>query len=52
MAMADGKDSLHTSFVAARDQWLEQGGLLSISNYVVDETLTLIRMRLGMNAVE
>jgi len=52
MAMADGKDPLHTSSLAARDQWLEQGGLLSISNYVVDETLTLIRIRLGMNAAE
>jgi len=50
MAMVDGNDPLHLSTLAARDHWLEQGGLLCISNYVVDESLTLIRMRLGMNA--
>ncbi|NOY70275.1 MAG: PIN domain-containing protein [Deltaproteobacteria bacterium] len=52
MAMADGKDPLHGFFLSARDRWLEQGGLLVISDYVIDETLALIRMRLGMNAAE
>lgn len=52
MAMADAKDPMHTSFRTARDQWLEAGGMLVISNYVVDETLTLIRMRLGLDAAE
>jgi len=52
MAMADGMDPMHAIFRAARDKWLVAGGILVVSNYVVDETLTLIRMRLGLNAAE
>ena len=52
MAMADAKDPLHASSVRTRDRWLEEGGVLTLSNYIVDETLTLIRMRLGMGAAE
>ena len=50
MSMADVGDPLHEASMSARDEWLEDGGLLLISNYVVDETLTLIRMRLGLAA--
>jgi predicted nucleic acid-binding protein len=49
MAMADSKDPMHTPFRTARDQWLEAGGILVVSNYVIDETLTLIRMRLSLD---
>ena len=52
MAMADARDPLHPSSLRARDRWLEEGGVLTLSNYVVDETLTLIRMRLGIGAAE
>jgi predicted nucleic acid-binding protein len=52
MAMADAKDPLHASCRIVRDQWLEAGGMLVVSNYVVDETLTLIRIRLGLGAAE
>ncbi|VBB44857.1 Toxin-antitoxin system, toxin component, PIN family [uncultured Desulfatiglans sp.] len=52
MAMADRQDPLHVSSLQARDRWLEEGGILVMSNYVVDETLTLIRMRLGISAAE
>jgi predicted nucleic acid-binding protein len=52
MAMADAHDSRHTAFRTARDQWLEANGILIVSNYVVDETLTLIRIRLGLKAAE
>ena len=52
MAMADLKDPLHLTSVHARDSWLEKGGILTTSNYVLDETLTLIRMRLGMEATQ
>jgi len=52
MSMADAKDPLHADSLSVRDQWMEQGGILLTSNYVLDETLTLIRMRLGIDAVE
>ncbi len=52
MAMADAKDSLHQESLNSRDEWLEQGAVLVTSNYIVDETLTLIRMRLGIDAAE
>ncbi len=52
MAMADARDPRHASFRTGRDQWLEADGMLVISNYVADETLTLIRMRLGLKAAE
>jgi len=52
MAMADGRDSFHQAAKSARDHWLEKGGRLVTSNFVKDETLTLIRMRLGLPAAE
>jgi hypothetical protein len=52
MAMADSKDPLHLTSVHTRDGWLEKDGILTTSNYIVDETLTLIRMRLGIEATE
>lgn len=50
MAMADAKDPVHKPTIAARTEWMEKGGTLVTSNYIVDETLTLIRMRLGIDA--
>lgn len=52
MAMADAKDPLHQESVQFRDQSLDQGAILVTSNYILDETLTLIRMRLGIMAAE
>jgi len=52
MAMADVKDPVHVTSAKARDHWLEQGGVLATSNYVLDETLTLIRIRLGIEPTE
>jgi predicted nucleic acid-binding protein len=52
MAMADAKDPLHLKSVKFRDRSLEQGAILVTSNYVLDETLTLIRMRLGIESAE
>lgn len=52
MAMADANDPRHASSLQVRDRWLEQGGILVTSNYVIDETLTLIRIRLGIAAAE
>ena len=52
MSMMDAKDPLHTDTVLARDLWMEEGGILVATDYVFDETLTLIRMRLGLDAAE
>jgi hypothetical protein len=50
MAMADASDPAHEASRAARDHWLEEGGVLVSTDYVLDETLTLLRVRLGLAA--
>jgi hypothetical protein len=50
MAMADAADPAHAASQAARDDWLRAGGTLLSTDYVIDETLTLIRLRLGLDA--
>jgi hypothetical protein len=35
-----------------RDKWLSEGGTFVSTDYVVDETLTLLRMRLSLDAAE
>ncbi len=52
VACADAADPAHSRAAAARDHWLDQGGLLVTSDYVVDETLTFLRLRLGLDATE
>lgn len=52
MAMADSRDPLHRKSVQCRDQWLEDGAILVTSDYVIDETLTLLRMRIGLGAAK
>ena len=52
LACADGSDPNHTRACAARDAALEAGQTLITSDYVVDETLTLIRVRLGIRAAD
>lgn len=50
MACADRADPAHAACTAARDATLEAGRLLITTDFVVDETLTLIRFRLGLAA--
>lgn len=50
MACADSADPAHSKSCAARDLALEAGHILVTTDYVVDETLTLIRVRLGIDA--
>jgi predicted nucleic acid-binding protein len=50
MACADGADPAHARACRARDAALEKGRLLVTTDYVVDEALTLLRMRLGLAA--
>jgi predicted nucleic acid-binding protein len=50
MACADRSDPVHTACTAARDATLEAGRILVTTDFVIDETLTLIRFRLGLAA--
>lgn len=52
MAMADAADPAHEASRRERDSCLEVGGILVSTDYVIDETLTLIRARLGLSAAE
>ena len=50
MACADRNDPAHVACAAARDATLEAGRILVTTDFVVDETLTLVRFRLGIAA--
>ena len=50
MACADRSDPAHLACTAARDETLEAGRMLITTDFVVGETLTLIRFRLGLAA--
>jgi hypothetical protein len=52
MACADAADPAHGRATTTRDRWLERKGVLVTTDYVIDETLTLIRFRLGLPAAE
>ncbi|OFW12619.1 MAG: hypothetical protein A3F70_02140 [Acidobacteria bacterium RIFCSPLOWO2_12_FULL_67_14] len=52
IACADGTDPAHARCCAARDAALEAGQTLVTTDFVVDETLTLIRLRLGLGAAK
>ena len=52
MACADEADPFHRESVKSRDEWLGGGGKLLTSDYVVDETLTLLRIRIHLKAAK
>lgn len=52
MMLADASDPAHAVARDARDAWLEDGGVLLSTDYVMDETLTLLRVRLGLSAAQ
>ena len=52
IACADAADPAHNEAAAARDSWLQAGGVLLTTDYVADETLTLLRVRLGLQRAE
>ena len=52
MMTADGSDPQHSAAVVARDTWLKRGGILLTTDFVLDETLTLLRVRLGLDSAE
>jgi predicted nucleic acid-binding protein len=52
MACADAADPAHSAAVNARDRWLEDKGFFVTTDYIIDETLTLLRLRISLNAAE
>jgi predicted nucleic acid-binding protein len=52
VACADASDPAHSACRAARDKALRAGQVLVTTDYVVDETLTLVRVRLGLAAAD
>jgi uncharacterized protein len=52
VACADVADPAHHKAAAARDGWLLDGGVLITTDYVADETLTVLRTRLGLGTAE
>ncbi len=50
MACGDRADPAHARCATARDRALEAGRTLITTDFVVDETLTLMRFRLGVRA--
>lgn len=50
MACADRNDPAYAKCVGVRDRRLRVGFLLITTDYVLDETLTLLRLRLGLAA--
>ncbi len=51
-ALANGADPVHAASRSARDAHLTRGGILISTDFVMDETLTLLRVRLGIEAAE
>ncbi len=52
MACADSADPAHVRSCEARDAALHAGQTLVTTDFVVDESLSLIRFRLGMTAAD
>ncbi len=52
MVCEDEADPKCPAATKARDMWLDQGGILISTDYVVAETLTLLRVRLGLHVAE
>ena len=52
VACADASDPAHAACRAARDAAMRAGQPLVTTDYVVDETLTLLRLRMSLSAAE
>ena len=52
VACADQSDPAHDACRAARDKAMRAGLMLVTTDFVVDETLTLMRLRLGVQVAE
>jgi predicted nucleic acid-binding protein len=52
VAAADASDAHGAAVRRARDRWLEEEGAMLTTDYVCSETLTTLRLRLGLDAAE
>jgi hypothetical protein len=52
VACADAGDPSPHHTADARDRWLVESGVRVTTDYVADETLTILRIRLGLDAAE
>ena len=52
VAAADAADAAGSALRKACGQWLADGGVLTTTDYVIDETLTTVRFHLGLDAAE
>lgn len=52
IAAADSADRYNEAVRLARDAWMKQGGGLLTTDYVIDETMTMLRLRMGIDAAE
>lgn len=52
VACADRSDAAHDACRTARDRVMRASQMLVTTDFVVDETLTLLRMRLGLSVAE
>ena len=52
IAAADAADPMNEAVRLIRDDWLRDGGEFVTTDYVIDETLTILRGRLSLNAAE
>ena len=52
IAAADSSDPSNRAARDARDSWLSSKGLLLTTDYVINETLTTLRFRIGLDAAE
>lgn len=51
-ALVDPSDEFHKQAISLWDKLEAEGAILTTSNYVLDESFTLIRARCGVEAVE
>ena len=52
IAAADAADPMNEAVREVRDEWLRDGGEFVTTDYVIDETLTILRRRISLVAAE